>query len=243
MLELLTADYTFLNPRLARHYGVDGVYGEGFRRVRMDDEARHGLLGHGSVLTVTSLSHRTSPVVRGKWVLENILGTPPPIPPDNVPALDENDPSSLDRESLRVRLERHRNDPNCSSCHNIMDPIGLALENFDGIGAWRSLDETGKPIDATGQLADGAPIDGVVSLREALVSRPEQFVGTVTEKLLTYAIGRGLEYYDMPTVRQIVENSARDDYRFSAIVREIVQSPPFQMKRAAPEGEMRAAAL
>jgi hypothetical protein len=180
-------------------------------------------------------------VVRGKWVLENILGTPPPIPPDNVPALDENAPDSLDRESMRTRLERHRADPNCSSCHNIMDPIGFALENFDGIGAWRDTDDSGLPINAAGELAGGVPIDGPVALREALVANPEQFVGTVTEKLLTYAIGRGLEYYDMPTVRRIVENVERSDYRFSSIVLEIVNSQPFRMRRAGSGDEMQVA--
>ena len=233
VVDLLTADYTYLNERLARHYGVRGVYGSDFRRVTMPDEARHGLLGHGSILTVTSFAHRTSPVVRGKWVLSNILGTPPPDPPDDVPALDENDPESLDAVPMRVRLQRHRDNPSCAGCHNLMDPIGFALESFDGIGRWRSKDERGNAIDASGQLANGTPIDGVNGLRAALVARPEFFVHTFAEKMLTYAIGRGLEHYDMPTVRGIVEGAADEDYRFSAIVLEIVNSTPFRMKAAA----------
>ncbi len=230
--KLLDADYTFMNERLARHYGVRGVYGSDFRRVKLDDDIRRGLLGQGSILTLTSFSHRTSPVVRGKWVLQNLLGTPPPDPPDNVPALDEDDPGSLDADTLRVRLQRHRADPNCASCHNIMDPIGFALETFDGIGRYRSHDERGVAIDASGELANGTPIDGVNGLREALLEQPEFFVHTVAEKLLTYAIGRGLEYYDMPTVRSIVRDAAREDYRFSAIVLGVVNSVPFRMKIA-----------
>jgi hypothetical protein len=230
--ELLTADYTFMDERLARHYGVPGVYGGDFRRVSVAQDARRGLLGHGSVLTVTSYPHRTSPVVRGKWVLENLLAAPVPAPPDEVPALEENAEDSLDHQTLRDRLARHRADPACAGCHDLMDPIGLALESFDGIGAWREKDETGAPIDASGRLASGEPVNGPVELREALLRRPEQFVGAFTEKLLTYAIGRGLEHTDMPTVRRIVADAAGDDYRFSAIVIGIVSSPPFQMKRA-----------
>ena len=231
--DLLTADYTYLNERLARHYGVRGVYGSDFRRVTVGNEARHGLLGHGSILTVTSFAHRTSPVVRGQWVLENILGTPPPDPPDDVPALDETDPESLDAETMRARLQRHRDNPSCAGCHNLMDPIGFAMESFDGIGRFRRKDERGNPIDASGQLANGTPIDGINGLRAALVERPEFFVHTFAEKLLTYAIGRGLEYYDMPTVRRIVDEAEDQDYRFSAIVLEVVNSLPFRMKLAA----------
>jgi hypothetical protein len=231
--ELLNADYSFVNERLARHYNIPGVYGSDFRRVQIEDDFRRGLLGHGSILTITSLAHRTSPVVRGAWVLENILGTPPPDPPDDVPALEENDPESLDAEPMRVRLSRHRANPSCSGCHNMMDPIGFALESFDGIGRFRLRDEIGNPIDSSGQLANGTPIDGVNDLRAALLERPEFFVHTFVEKMLTYAIGRGLEYYDMPTVRSIVRAAAEEDYRFSTIVREIVNSAPFRMKVAA----------
>jgi hypothetical protein len=232
VVDLLTADYTFLNERLARHYGVRGVYGSDFRRVAVEQDARRGLLGHGSVLTVTAYPHRTSPVVRGKWVLENLLAAPIPMPPENVPALEENAEDSLDHETLRERLARHRADPACAVCHDVMDPIGLALESFDGIGASRDKDETGAPIDASGQLASGEPVNGPTELREALVRRPEQFVSAFTEKLLIYAIGRGVEHTDMPTVRRIVADAADEDYRFSSIVLGIVSSPAFQMKRA-----------
>jgi len=235
VLELMTANYTYLNERLARHYDIPGVYGDHFRYVELDDPARGGLLGQGSILTVTSFAHRTSPVLRGKYVLDNILGTRASDPPDNVPALEENDADSLDQESLRQRLARHRADPACSSCHNIMDPIGLAMEKFDAVGRWRDLDEGGQPIDSTGELANGTPIDGPIDLKMALVERPELFVNTFTNRMLTYAIGRGLEYYDMPTVRAIVDNTADDDYRFSAIVQEIVKSAPFRLKQAAGE--------
>jgi hypothetical protein len=242
VIDLLSADYTFVNERLARHYGMRGVYGSDFRRVQHTDDARRGLLGQGSILTVTSFAHRTSPVVRGAWVLENLLGTPPPDPPDDVPALEETDPESLDAQPLRARLQRHRDNPSCAGCHNIMDPIGFAMENFDGIGRYRARDERGIPIDASGQLASGQPIDGISGLRAALVERPEFFAHTFTEKMLTYAIGRGLEYYDMPTVRKIVRNAADDGYRFSAIVLGIVNSVPFRMKVAERDTELAAAA-
>jgi len=232
VLELMTADYTYLNERLARHYDIPGVYGDHFRYVELDNPARGGLLGQGSILTVTSFAHRTSPVLRGKYVLDNILGTRASDPPDNVPALEENDAASLDQESLRQRLARHRADPACSSCHNIMDPIGLAMEKFDAVGRWRDLDEGGLPIDSTGELANGTPIDGPIDLKMSLVERPELFVNTFTNRMLTYAIGRGLEYYDMPTVRAIVDKAAEDDYHFSSIIQEIVKSAPFRMKQA-----------
>ncbi len=243
VVDLLTADYTYLNERLARHYGIGGVHGSDFRRVELDNEVRHGLLGQGSILTVTSFSHRTSPVVRGSWVLENLLGTPTPDPPDDVPALEETDPESLDAQPLRVRLQRHRDNPSCAGCHNIMDPIGFAMEQFDAIGRFRARDARGNPIDASGQLANGRPIDGIAGLREALVEEPESFVHTFAEKMLTYAIGRGLEYYDMPTVRAIVDNAADEDYRFSAIVLEIVNSAPFRMKVAEGSSELTAATV
>ncbi len=230
VLELLTADYTFVNERLARHYGIDGVYGSRFRKVHIDDENRRGLLGQASILTITSYPNRTSPVLRGKWVLENVLGTPSPAPPPNVPALADNEAGHAAR-TLRERLAAHRTNPVCATCHDIMDPIGLGLENFDAIGRWRTR-EPGGPIDAHGQLADGTKIDGATELRKALTSDPEQFARVFTSKLLTYALGRGLETYDMPTVRKIVRDAAPEDYKFSAIIYGIVNSVPFRMRRA-----------
>jgi mono/diheme cytochrome c family protein len=240
VLDLMTANYTFVNERLARHYGIPNVYGSRFRRVTITDEARRGLLGQGSVLSVTSYPNRTSAVLRGKWILENVLGTPPPAPPPNVPALKENgnDGKVL---SLRQLMEQHRANPTCATCHKVMDPLGLSLENFDATGQWRSKDAAG-PIDASGQLADGSAVDGPIALRKALLKHPEQFVGTMTEKLLTYALGRGLEYYDMPVVRSIVRDAARNDFRFSAIVIGIVKSAPFQMKRALDQETQQVAA-
>jgi hypothetical protein len=228
-LDLLDADYTFVNERLAKHYGIPDVYGTQFRRVRMANEARRGLLGQGSILTVTSYPNRTSPVLRGKWILENLLGTPPPAPPPNVPALKENSAGGK-QLSIRQLMEEHRANPTCASCHKVMDPLGLALENFDAIGQFRAKEAAG-PIDASGQLADGSKVDGVASLRKALLKHPDQFVGTMTEKMLTYALGRGLEYYDMPVVRSIVRDSARSNYRFSSLVMGIVRSTPLQMKK------------
>ena len=238
VIDLMTADYTYLNDRLARHYGIRGVYGSAFRRIELPEGPRNGLLGHGSILTVTSFSHRTSPVVRGAWILENLLGAPIPMPPDDVPALDENEVLTLDPESMRVRLERHRDDPACSGCHNIMDPIGFAMENFDGIGAWRDRGDDGGLIDASGRLIDGTAIDGAIGLREAIVSNPSQFVRTLTEKLLIFALGRGLEYYDMPSVRQIEALAAENEYRFSSIILGIVASQPFRTRRAALPDEL-----
>ena len=238
VIDLMTADYTYLNDRLARHYGIRGVYGSAFRRIELPEGPRNGLLGHGSILTVTSFSHRTSPVVRGAWILENLLGAPIPMPPDDVPALDENEVLTLDPESMRVRLERHRDDPACSGCHNIMDPIGFAMENFDGIGAWRDRGDDGGLIDASGRLIDGTAIDGAIGLREAIVSNPSQFVRTLTEKLLIFALGRGLEYYDMPSVRQIEVLAAENEYRFSSIILGIVASQPFRTRRAALPDEL-----
>ncbi|HLF12666.1 MAG TPA: DUF1592 domain-containing protein, partial [Gammaproteobacteria bacterium] len=239
IVELLTADYTFVNQRLAEHYGIANVYGSHFRRVTVEDPNRIGLLGHGSIQTVTSYPNRTSPVLRGKWILENILGTPPPAPPPNVPALAENVPGK-DVRSVRARLEEHRSNPVCATCHNVMDPIGFGLENFDAIGAWRTK-EPGGVIDASGQMANGTPVDGPVTLRAALAAEPDQFVGIVTEKLLTYALGRGLEAFDMPVVRAIVRQAAEDDYRFSAVILGIANSPPFTMKVARQIGATTAA--
>ncbi|HEX5109414.1 MAG TPA: DUF1592 domain-containing protein [Vicinamibacterales bacterium] len=232
VLDLLNADYTYVNERLARHYGIPNVYGSHFRRVPVKEEARRGLLGQGSILTVTSYPNRTSPVLRGKFILENILGTPPPPPPPNVPDLEENHPGAEAR-SLRARLEAHRKNPTCASCHRVMDPLGLALENFDGLGQWREK-EPGGAIDPTGQLADGTPIDGPVALHEAVLKRRELFVRTLTEKLMTYGLGRGIELDDRPLVRQVARSAAARDYRWSAVVLGIVQSAPFQMKKAPP---------
>jgi hypothetical protein len=228
--DLLTANYTFVNERLAKHYGIPNIYGSQFRRVPVADDARRGLLGQGSILTVTSYPTRTSPVLRGKWILENIMGTPPPAPPPNVPALKENDEGGK-ITTVRERLEEHRKNPACATCHRVMDPLGFSLDNFDAIGEWRSK-EAGLPIDASGQLADGTKINGVVDLRKALLAHPERFVGTMTEKLMTYALGRGLEDYDMPVVRSITRDAGKNDYRFSAIVMGIVKSTPFEMRRA-----------
>jgi mono/diheme cytochrome c family protein len=226
--ELLTANYTFLNDRLARHYGVPGVHGSHFRRVTLTDERRFGLLGHASLLTVTSMPNRTSPVVRGKWLLENMLGYPAPAPPPDVPALSENDRGQKPR-SVRERLEEHRKNPACASCHAVMDPIGFSLDEFDAIGRTRTTDG-GVPVDATGALPDGRTIAGVNGLRALIVGEREQFVRTVTEKLLTYAVGRGVEYYDMPTVRGIVREASANDYSWSSIILSVVKSQPFQMR-------------
>ena len=228
VVDLLSANYTFVNERLAKQYGIPNVYGSQFRRVTLTDPVRWGLLGQGSVLTVTSYPNRTSPVLRGKWILENILGTPPPPPPPGVPPLKENEEGAKPR-SVRELMEQHRASPNCASCHAVMDPLGFSLENFDATGEWRKKDFSG-PIDPSGQLADGTKVNGPVSLREALMKHPEQFVNTMTEKMLTYALGRGLEYYDMPVVRSIVKDSARNNYRFATLVMDIVKSTPFQMK-------------
>jgi hypothetical protein len=228
VLDLLNADYTFVNERLAKHYGISGIYGPDFRRVQVPMDARRGLLGQGSILLVTSNANRTSPVQRGKWILENMLGSPPPLPPPNVPPLKENTSGAV-ATSVRERIEEHRSNPVCAGCHKIMDPIGLSLENFDGVGHWRTED-SGFKVDATGQLVDGTPLDGPVALRNALLSRPEAFVGTMTEKLLMYGVGRETKYYDMPVVRGVMRDAARDQYRFSALVLGIVNSAPFQMR-------------
>jgi hypothetical protein len=228
VVDLMTADYTFLNERLAIHYGIPGVRGDQFRRVTLTDDARKGLLGKGSILLVTSHADRTSPVVRGKWILENLLGTPPPPPPQAVPPLKENQEGTKPL-TMRAKMEEHRANPVCASCHKTMDPIGFTLENFDAVGAWRGMD-AGEPIDASGQFVDGTRVDGVITLRQALLKRPDVFVRTMTQKMLIYALGRGLEDYDMPTVRAIVRDASKQDYRFSSLVLGIVNSAPFQMR-------------
>ncbi|HJT86998.1 MAG TPA: DUF1588 domain-containing protein, partial [Bryobacteraceae bacterium] len=232
VLDLLNADYTFVNERLARHYGIPNIYGSRFRRVAITNDARRGLLGQGSILALTSHAERTSPVVRGKWILENILGIAVPPPPPDVPPLKEAAAGQKPR-SMREQMIEHRANAVCASCHKIMDPIGFALENFDAVGAWRAT-EAGAPIDASGVLADGTKVNGVVSLRQALLSRPEVFINTLTEKLLTYALGRGLDYRDMPAVRAIVRNAAKDNYRFSSLILGVAESIPFRMRNAAP---------
>ncbi|MFO0914426.1 MAG: DUF1592 domain-containing protein [Pirellulales bacterium] len=229
VLNMLSADYTFLNERLARHYGIPHVIGSRFRRVELgDDRRRGGLLRQGSILTVTSYATRTSPVIRGHWILKNLLGSPPPPPPPNVPALDNSVAADL---PVRERLAQHRADPACASCHNIMDPVGMALEHYDAVGRWRDL-EADQLVDDTGGLPDGTRVSGVDGLERALSAHPDWFVGTLTEKLLTYALGRGLDERDAPAVRQIVREAKESDYRFSAIVAGIVHSVPFQMRTA-----------
>lgn len=228
VLELLKADYTFLNERLAHHYGIPGVLGSRFRRVTLDPEQqRGGLLRQGGILTVTSYATRTSPVIRGHWVLENIIGTPPPPPPPDVPALEENKVDST--LSMRDQLAKHRANSACASCHNLMDPVGFALENFDAVGRWREF-ENGAPVDASGGLPDGSEFVGVRNLENGLLERPELFVHTLSRKLLTFALGRGVEYYDAPAIRQIVKEAEVDNYRMSSILLGIVKSTPFQMR-------------
>ena len=230
VVDLLKGNYTFLNERLARHYGIPHVYGSRFRRVTLDaDSTRGGLLRHGSILTVTSYATRTSPVIRGHWILGNLLGSPPPPPPPNVPALKENTISAS--LPIRQRLAEHRANAACASCHNLMDPVGFSLENFDAIGRWRTA-EDGEPIDASGGLPDGSKFTGVSGLEEGLRNRPELFVSTLAEKLLTFALGRGIEPYDAPAVRKIVRDAQEKDFRFSAIVLGIVKSTPFTMRKS-----------
>ena len=232
VLDLMTGNFTFVNERLARHYGIPNVYGSEFRRIILIDDARKGLLGKGAILMVTSHADRTSPVVRGKWVLDNLLGAPPPPMPANVPPLDESSQKDGKVLTMRERMEAHRANAYCATCHKIMDPIGFAMDNFDATGAWRTKEggTSGTPIDASGQLLDGTRINGLVELREALLKNPEIFVGTLTEKLMIYALGRGLSGGDMPVVRSIVRDAAHNDYRFSSLIAGIVRSVPFQMR-------------
>jgi hypothetical protein len=230
VLDLLTADFTFVNERLAQHYGIPDVYGTRFRRVAIVDEARKGLLGQGSILALTSHAERTSPVVRGKWILENLMGLSVPPPPPDVPPLKPVQEGEQKR-TMREQMSEHRANPVCAACHKTLDPIGFALENFDAVGAWRTQ-EAGNPIDATGELGDGTKVDGVVALRQAILSRQDVFVQTVTEKLLTYALGRGLDYRDMPAVRTIVRESQKNNYRLNSLILGVIESTPFRMNTA-----------
>jgi uncharacterized protein DUF1592/uncharacterized protein DUF1588/uncharacterized protein DUF1585/uncharacterized protein DUF1587/uncharacterized protein DUF1595 len=235
VLDLLTADYTFLNERLAMHYGIETVKGARFRRVTLPDDSRYGLLGKGAVLALTSYPNRTSPVLRGQWILARLVGAPPPAPPPDVPDLTENKRGEPPR-TLRARLEQHRENPTCFACHGIMDPLGFALENYNAVGQFRSLDpDTRTPVDASGVLPDGTQVTGVGDLRRALTARPEQFVQALTENLMTFALGRKLDYRDMPTVRAIVRNAERDDYRFESLVLGVVSSDAFREREAVTE--------
>ena len=230
-LDLLRSDYTFLNERLAKHYGIAGVYGTRFRRVALAaDSRRGGLLRQGSLLSVTSYATRTSPVIRGVWVLDNIVGAPPAPPPPNVPTLEDGTVAA--NLPMRERLGAHRSNPGCASCHRTIDPVGFALENFDAIGRWRDHEGDSGAIDVSGGLPGANQLRGVDGLEDALLARPEVFVGTLTEKLLTFALGRGVEPYDAPAVRQVVRDARADGYRFSSIVLGIVKSVPFQSRRA-----------
>ena len=240
--DLLRADYTFVNERLARHYGLPDVYGNHFRRVSYRNDRRAGLLGHGSLLTVTSYPHRTSPVLRGKWLLENLLGAPPPPPPPDIPEL-EDEGGAAAPATMRERMAQHRASPACATCHAKIDPLGFALENFDAVGRWRAREDGAEtPIDASGALPDGAPFDGPAAFRDALLREPwaTEFAATVTEKLLTYALGRGLEHYDAPAVRRILRDAEPGGYRWSSLILGIVESVPFQMRRAPDVGDARA---
>ena len=236
-LELLSADYTFVDERLARHYGLPGVYGPQFRRVKLTNPNRRGLLGQGSILSMTSVATRTSPVFRGKYVLSTFLNTPPPQPPPNVPTLDEsNKAAPTVPKTVRAQLELHRKNQPCASCHRAIDPVGFALENFDSVGRWRDTGPDGAALDVVGTLADGSQVNGPSALEQAILGRPDAFVTVVTEKMLTYALGRGLEPADMPVVRRIVKKAAQNDYRLSTVVLGIVESAPFQMRTKLPAG-------
>jgi cytochrome c5 len=236
-VELLSADHTFVDERLAKHYGVPGIYGPAFRRVKLADDYRRGLLGKGSILVLTSYATRTSPVLRGKYVLANLLGDEPPPPPPNVPSLKVENKESGKALSMREAMVQHRVNPVCSTCHARMDPIGFALDNFDAVGRWRTLAESGMPIDASGVLPDGTKFNGVVGLRDHLIQRPQEFLHTMTEKLFTYGLGRTLEYYDSSAVRAVLRDAARENYRFSTFIQGIVESTPFQMRASSGAGE------
>jgi hypothetical protein len=230
-LELMNADYTFVDERLAKHYGIQGVYGPQFRRVKLADPNRRGLLGQGSILAMTSVATRTSPVFRGKYVLSTFLNTPPTPPPPNVPTLEESNKGvAAVPKTVRAQLELHRSNPACASCHRVIDPVGFALENFDSVGNWRDAGADGAPLDTSGTLADGTKVNGPPALRQAILSRPDAFVTVVTERMLMYALGRGLEPSDMPVVRRIVKKAAQNGYGLSSIVMGIIESVPFQMR-------------
>jgi hypothetical protein len=230
VVDLLNANYTFVNERLARHYGIPGIYGSRFRRVTLPNTAqRGGLLANGALLATTSYPDRTSPVLRGKWLLDNIFGLPVPPPPPGVDTNLETKPGAMPA-SIRERLAQHRQNPSCANCHSVMDPLGFTLENFDVIGGWRTVDESGKPVDASGTTVSGAKVEGLSGLRALLLEQPDQFPRTVTEKLLAYALGRRLDYYDRPTVRQIARDAAAQDYRWSSLILGIVKSPSFLMR-------------
>jgi hypothetical protein len=234
VLDLLGSDTTFVNETLARQYGIPDIRGDQFREVHLADPNRWGLLGKGAVLMSTSYGNRTAPVLRGAWILDNITGTPPTSPPPGVGALKETEPGK-EAQTVRVRLEHHRQNPSCNACHGILDPLGFALENFDVIGGWRDQDrDAGSAIDSSGQLADGTHVNGPAQLRKALLARPDQFVQTLTEKLMTFALGRGVTYQDMPTVRAIVRRAGADHYRFEDIVAGIVESDAFEMRELPP---------
>jgi hypothetical protein len=230
VVDLLSTDYTFLNQRMAEHYGIKGIYGTEFRRVKLEDPKRFGLLGQASILAVTSYPNRTAPTIRGKWVLEQLLGTPPPPPPPNVPSLK--DDQTTQKLTMRQRMELHRSSPQCAACHKMTDPLGFALDNFDGIGSWRdSLGPDSGPIDSSGTLPDGTPFNGPEGLRHVLLQKRGMFVENFTERLLTYALGRGVEEYDHSVVRKIAREASADDQRWSSIILGIVNSTPFQMRR------------
>jgi hypothetical protein len=230
VLDLLQADYTFLNERLAKHYGIPHVYGSRFRRVSFEEEGgRGGLLRHGSILALTSFATRTSPVVRGNWILANILGVPPPPAPPDVPDLPAK--AGGKELSMRERLSEHRDNPACAGCHKLMDPIGFALDNFDAIGQWRNA-VANNPLDVSGVFPDGTAFEGPTEMRDILLSRPKQFVHTVAEKLLTYALGREVEYTDAPAVREIIRKAGASNYRWASLIASIVNSTPFQMRRS-----------
>jgi hypothetical protein len=236
VVDLLTADHTFLNERLARHYGISGVLGAQFRRVTLDDKERFGLLGKGAVLLRTSYGDRTSPVLRGAWVLDKLMGTPPSPPPPNV-ATNLDQKAGEKPKTIRVRLEQHREKPICMQCHGVMDPIGLPLENFDAIGRWRTTDSQAEnaPIDASTVLPNGVPINGPTELRAQLVSHPAMFAQALTERLMMYAVNRELEYFDVPQVRSVVRGAAKDNYRFSSIIRGIVNTEAFRKQGPPPK--------
>ncbi|MGE3512788.1 MAG: DUF1588 domain-containing protein, partial [Vicinamibacterales bacterium] len=243
VLDLLIGSDTFINERLARHYGIRNIYGDAFRRVVRPDNRRRGVLGQASILTLTSYAHRTSPVLRGKWIMENVLGTPPPPPPPNVPTLVETNKTTGKTLTMREAMAQHRANPTCASCHARMDPLGFAFENFDAVGRWRTV-SADAPVDASGALPDGTKFDGADGLLEVLMRQPERFASTVVERLLTYALGRGLEPFDAPTVRAITRRASDRGYRFSAMVTGVVTSVPFRMRTRppAPPAESAAAA-